>query len=150
MGRTVDGRPSAEVCAGPLILGPLILGLRVTLRLDLLSTGANRYDLLTMGQPVTVIEKPTGTPGIVRYEINRSITGMDHEVYVEGDEIFGDRPPDVLARRLFEWGGVSRVSMYSNIITVELSQTNSDGIKKIVEDLFIYYRPGVEVPSVEG
>ena len=34
-----------------------------------------------MGQPVTVIEKPSSHPGVVRYETNRALTGMGHEVY---------------------------------------------------------------------
>ena len=34
-----------------------------------------------MGQPITVTEKPTGRPGIVRFELNRTLTGMGHEHY---------------------------------------------------------------------
>ena len=43
-----------------------------------------------MGQPVTVIQKSSSKPGVQRYEINRSITGMDHERYEASDEILGE------------------------------------------------------------
>ncbi len=33
-----------------------------------------------MGQPVTVIEKPSSHPGVVRYETNRVLTGMGHDL----------------------------------------------------------------------
>jgi hypothetical protein len=98
-----------------------------------------------MGQPVSVIEKPTGRPGILRYETNRSLTGMGHERYSAGVPVEGDRPPDVLARRLFERGGVKTVHVYGGVITVELDRTDAAGIKEIIEDLYTFYRPGEEV-----
>ena len=33
---------------------------------------------LAMGQPITVVEK-RGPAGVVRFELNRSLTGMGHE-----------------------------------------------------------------------
>ncbi len=45
-----------------------------------------------MGQPITVVEKPSSRTGIVRYEINRSLTGMGHERYAAGEEVVGDAP----------------------------------------------------------
>lgn len=100
-----------------------------------------------MGQPVSVIEKPTGRAGVLRFETNRSLTGMGHERYRVGTTVHGNRPPDVLARRLFERGGVATVHVYGGLITVELSEADESGIKEIIEDLFVYYRPGVE-PAV--
>ena len=64
-----------------------------------------------MGQLVTAIEKPSSRPGIVRYVLNRALTGMGHERYRNGDEILGDRPADELARRLFDTGHVGGVSI---------------------------------------
>ena len=98
-----------------------------------------------MGQPVSVIEKPTGRPGILRYETNRSLTGMGHERYSSSVPVEGDRPADVLARRLFERGGVKAVHVYGGVITVELDSTDADGIKEVIEDLYTFYRPGDEV-----
>lgn len=104
-----------------------------------------------MGQPVTVVEKPSANPGVVRFEINRSITGMGHERYTSGDDALSDRPPDELARRLFAHGNVDRLHINSNVITVELLRGHTtEGIREIVEDLFTYYRPGVEVVIPEG
>lgn len=101
-----------------------------------------------MGQPVTVKQKPSAKPGVMRYEINRSITGMGHERYRVGDEISGDRPPDILARRLFEHGGIDGIHINSNVITLDLGKgADVDGIAEVIADLFTYYRPGVEVPA---
>lgn len=104
-----------------------------------------------MGQPVTVVEKPSAKPGVVRFEINRSITGMDHERYSAGDQILGDRPPDRLARTLLATGGVDRVSINSNVITLDVGKAGIDGdrIRELIADMFTYYRPGVEVPVFE-
>lgn len=101
-----------------------------------------------MGQPVSVIEKPSNQGGVVRFEINRVLTGMGHERYLAGDVVEGDRPPDELARRLFERGGIDGVHINSNVITVHLSRgADADGIAGIIEDLYTHYRPGVPVPS---
>jgi hypothetical protein len=103
-----------------------------------------------MGQPVTVIEKPSSRAGIVRFEINRALTGTGHEVYLPDREITGDRPPDVLAKRLFERGGIDRIHINSNVITIELGRGQApDGISDVVADLYTYYRPGVPVPVPE-
>ena len=101
-----------------------------------------------MGQPITVVEKRSPRPGLVRFEINRSLTGMGHERYRSADDAMGDRPPDVLARRLFERGGVASVHVFSNVITVELAEgATSEGIRELIEELFIHYREGVQ-PSI--
>ena len=101
-----------------------------------------------MGQPVAVVEKPSSKPGVVRFEINRSLTGMGHERYRSADDATGDRPPDALARRLFERGDVAAVHVYSNVITVELVEGGvADGLRELIEDLFIHYREGVQ-PSL--
>ncbi len=103
-----------------------------------------------MGQPVTVIERPSRRSGVVRFELNRCITGTGHEIYRAGEEIVGERPADVLARRLFEHGGIDTVSINSSMVTVDLSKGgHSDGLKEIIENLYTYYLPGVEVPSFE-
>ena len=58
-----------------------------------------------MGQPITVTEKPTGRPGIVRFELNRTLTGMGHEHYASAADATGRPaarpagPPAVRARR---------------------------------------------------
>jgi hypothetical protein len=101
-----------------------------------------------MGQPITVTQKPTAQPGVVRFEINRSLTGMGHERYRSAAEATGERPPDVLARRLFEHGGIDAVHIYSNIITVDLSKGASGAdLLGVVEGLFIHYTEGVQ-PSI--
>ncbi|MGH2687153.1 MAG: NifU N-terminal domain-containing protein [Actinomycetota bacterium] len=97
-----------------------------------------------MGQPITVREKPTSSPGVVRFEANRSLTGMGHERYLQRADADGTRPPDELARRLFDTGKVAGVHIYSNVITVDLAKgATSEGLLDIVEELFIYYREGV-------
>jgi hypothetical protein len=101
-----------------------------------------------MGQPITVTESTTSQEGVVRFELNRSLTGMGHERYDSPDAASGDRPPDVLARRLFEHGGVKAVHIYSNEVTVELEPgAAGHGLKDLIERLFIHYLPGV-TPSI--
>jgi hypothetical protein len=103
---------------------------------------------LDMGQPIVVTQKQSSTDGVLRFEINRSLTGMGHERYTSAADATGPRPPDVLAKRLLERGGVKAVSVYSNMVTVELAAGDSgDGILELVEQLFIHYREGVQ-PSV--
>lgn len=101
-----------------------------------------------MGEPVSVIEKPSANHGVVRFETNRTFTGMGHERYEANTLISGDRPPDVLAAKLLETGKVERVHVYAQTITVTLrSGATSDGLKEIVENLYIHYKPGVAVPD---
>ncbi|HVM07513.1 MAG TPA: hypothetical protein VM345_03535 [Acidimicrobiales bacterium] len=103
-----------------------------------------------MGQPIAVSRKPSDRAGVVRFEINRTLTGMGHERYGSIDDVVGDRPPDVLARRLFEAGVASSIHIYSNVINVELASGASDaGIEDIIRGLYIHYKEGVQ-PSFQG
>lgn len=103
-----------------------------------------------MGQPITVEEKPSASPGIVRFDLNRSLTGMGHEHYRSADAATGERIVDEIARRLFASGQVAGVHVYSNVITVDLAKgADSAGLAGIIHDLFIYYTPGVVPPSDE-
>ncbi|CAN5275399.1 hypothetical protein BH18ACT4_BH18ACT4_10840 [soil metagenome] len=98
------------------------------------------YDAAAMGQPVTVVEKPSSRPGLVRFEINRSLTGMGHERYTSRADAEGDRPPDELARRLFDRGGIDAVHINSSVITVDLAKgASSDGLADLIRELFRYY-----------
>jgi len=104
-----------------------------------------------MGEPVTATENPSSREGFVRFETNRTFTGMGHERYVAGETIIGDRPPDVLAKRLIDTGKVDEVHIYGQAVTVKLfKDANTDGLHKIIEDLYTYYLPGVEVPTPES
>jgi hypothetical protein len=104
-----------------------------------------------MGQPVTVIEKPSSTPGVVRFETNRVLSGTGHEIYRAGRPVHGRKWSDELARRLLDHGGVETVHVNASIITVHLEGgASSAGLREIVETMFIYYRPGVEVVIPEG
>jgi Scaffold protein Nfu/NifU N terminal len=103
-----------------------------------------------MGQPITVTEKPSKRAGIVRFELNRVLTGMGHEEYRRAADATGHRPPDVLARRLFEHDAVKAVHIYGNEVTVELqSWKTAEGLKESIEGLYTHYLPGVQ-PSITG
>ena len=103
-----------------------------------------------MGQLVAVVEKPTTTPGVVRFEANRSLTGMGHERFTSSREAVGPRPSAELARRLFETGRVAGVHVYANIITVDLAKGfDSAGLYEVVRDLYQYWKPGMEPPAFE-
>jgi hypothetical protein len=103
-----------------------------------------------MGQAVAVTEKKTATPGVVRFELNRSLTGMGHERYRSIDDVKDTRPPDVLARLLFEHGGVNEVHIYSNVATVHLASGGStEGMADLIRSMYIHYKPGVQ-PTIVG
>lgn len=103
-----------------------------------------------MGQLVDVIEKPSTTPSVVRFEINRSLSGMGHERFRSADDARGESPSAELARRLFATGQIEAMHIYSNIITVDLAKGfTSEGLSDIVRDLYTYWKPGVEPPSFE-
>jgi hypothetical protein len=103
-----------------------------------------------MGQPVAVIEKPSATRGVVRYETNRSLTGMGHERYRASEPVLATTPGAALAARLFATGQVDAVHVYANIITVDVRKGHtSEGLADIVRDLYQYWKPGMEPPSFE-
>ena len=98
-----------------------------------------------MGQPIIVTEKPSiAHPGMVRFETNRALTGMGHERYANRAAAVGERPPDELARRLFDHGGVETVHINGNMITVDLEKgRSSEGLAQVVHDLYLFY-PGTD------
>lgn len=103
-----------------------------------------------MGQPITVTEKPSSTPGVVRFETNRNLTGMGHERYSSAADAVGDRHIDELARQLFARGGVDGVHVYANVITVDVAKGSApEGIGDVIRELFVHYRPGVLPPTDE-
>lgn len=97
-----------------------------------------------MGQQITVTPKEATRPGVLVFELNRSLTGMGHERYHTAD-VTGVRPVDELARRLFA-EGVKSVHVYSNVVTVETDPgADSDHLAEVIRELFTYYREGVKV-----
>ena len=103
-----------------------------------------------MGQLVAVTEKPSATRGVVRFEINRSLSGMGHEHFASVADAWGNTPSDELARRMFATGRVAAVHVYGNIITVDLSKGHdSEGLADILRNLYRYWKPGVEPPTFE-
>lgn len=99
-----------------------------------------------MGQSVTVVEKKSPNPSVLRFEINRSLTGMGHERYNSVEDIVDDRVVDVLARRLFEQGGIESVHVNSSVITVRLGGGSTGaGLLEVIQNLFRFY--GAEVPE---
>jgi hypothetical protein len=108
-----------------------------------------------MGQPITVVEKPSHTPGLARFETNRSLTGMGHERYASVDDILDDRPVDELARRLFESGGVTQVHANGSMVTVHLADGWTGGkLLDVIRGLYIFYPPSSasaeKAPEVEA
>jgi hypothetical protein len=93
-----------------------------------------------MGQPITVAAQPSSNSRVLRFEINRSLTGMSHERYRSADDAVANRPVDELARRLFEHGGINAVHVNSNVITVELAGGSTGaGLDDVIARLFRFY-----------
>ncbi len=95
-----------------------------------------------MGQPITVTMRAGANPEVRFFEANRSITGMAIEVYTRDAGAPGNRPPDVLARRLFDLGAL-KVTVYSNIVTVEARPVAwpelEPRVQHAIEHLFEFY-----------
>jgi len=103
-----------------------------------------------MGQLVGVVEKKSSTPGLVRFELNRNLTGMGHEHFTSATDAVGPRPSAELARRLFGTGQVGGVHLFGNIVTVDLAKGyTSDGLSDVVRDLYQYWKPGMTPPAFE-
>jgi hypothetical protein len=103
-----------------------------------------------MGQLVGVVEKQSATPGVVRFELNRSLSGMGHERFSSLRDAFGPSPSATLARLLFGTGKVAGVHVYGNIVTVDIEKGyDSSGLADIVREMYRYWKPGVEPPSFE-
>lgn len=121
------------------------VALRRSVRLDL--AGAS---FSGMGQLVGVIEKPTTTPGVVRFELNRSLSGMGHERFTSVLDAIGPTPSAALARQLFETGKVAAVHVYGNIVTVDVERGyDATGLGDVVREMYRYWKPGVEPPAFE-
>lgn len=93
-----------------------------------------------MGQPITVVEKPSSNPALLRLETNRPLSGMGHERYSEAPGDLLDRPVDELARRLFATGEVEGVHINGSVVTVTLlGGRTGDGLADVVRHLFRHY-----------
>ena len=103
-----------------------------------------------MGQLVGVIEKQCTTPGIVRFELNRTLSGQGHERFRSVLDAHGNSPSDELARQLFSTGQVAGVHVYANIVTVDLEKGyESNGLADVVRNMYQYWKPGVEPPTFD-
>ena len=96
-----------------------------------------------MGQEITVTARQGASPTIMLFDCNRSITGMAIETYASLADTEGPRPPDVLARRLFDLGA-TRVTVYSSAVTVEAPAERWQGglegqVEAAIQHLFGYY-----------
>lgn len=104
-----------------------------------------------MGQLVTFLRTSSPRPGIVRFELNRTLTGMGHERYQTSQEIIGDRPVDELARRLLSTQQLRSVHIHGSIVTAELAaevaEKGDAALEEAISSLFTYYVEGVEIPS---
>ena len=98
-----------------------------------------------MGQPITVTVRPGVRSDVRHFELNRSLTGMQTHRYQAGQDVAGMKPPDELARRLFNLG-VSAVTVYSSVVTVVAPAEQWSSLEAKVQDtivnLFIFYRDG--------
>lgn len=88
-------------------------------------------------------------PGVIRFELDRSITGTGHEAYSSPPKA-QERICDVLAARLFAAGDVRSVHLFSNMVSVTLGAEDSSHevsqLRSVIQQLFIHYHPGV-VPT---
>ncbi len=96
-----------------------------------------------MGQTLSVTVTPGVRAEVRSFTTDRSITGMAVERFPNAAAATGAKPPQVLARRLFELSGVRSVAVYSNAVTVEADAGAWAGLEASVvatiAHLFEYY-----------
>lgn len=103
-----------------------------------------------MGQLVSVVQRPSATPGLVRFEANRNLTGMGHERFTSVDQAVGPRPAAALARLLLSTGKLDSVHIFGNMITVNLAKGHdADGLSDVVRDMYQYWKPGMQPPAFD-
>jgi hypothetical protein len=104
-----------------------------------------------MGQQVAVVEKPSPRPGLLRFETNRSLTGMGHEHFTSMGDAIGPRPAAVLARQLLSTGKVDSVYVYGNIVSVDVAKGfTGEGLADVVRNMYQYWKPGIEMPTFDA
>src|SRR5262245_40412117 len=95
-----------------------------------------------MGQAITVMVTAGASASMRIFTLNRSITGMAIERYASVSDVKHGRPPDVLARRLFD-PGPAAVTVYASAVTASAAAERwADREPKVVETiehLFGYY-----------
>jgi hypothetical protein len=88
-----------------------------------------------MGQLITVSVHQGASPTVRIFNLNRSVTGMAIERYASVEDVKEGRPPDVLARRLFDLG-VDSVTVYSSSVTATAPAENWATLEpKVVETI---------------
>jgi ferredoxin--NADP+ reductase len=90
---------------------------------------------------------------VALFSTDRTLTGQEGIVY-PGPPASVDDPPSTLAARLFESGDrIEHVHVMSNMVSVRRSSPwDEDAIadaSKIIEDLFVFYRPAAPVAGDE-
>jgi hypothetical protein len=104
-----------------------------------------------MGQQVSVVERPSPRAGVLRFETNRSLTGMGHERFTSAADAIGPRPAAALARMLLATGKVDSVYIYGNIVSVDVAKgSTSDGLGDVVRNMYQYWKPGMEMPTFDA
>jgi Scaffold protein Nfu/NifU N terminal len=104
-----------------------------------------------MGQQVAVTERQSPRPGVLRFETNRSLTGMGHERFTSMADAIGPRPAAALARQLLSTGKVDSVYIYGNIVTVDVTKGfSADGLGDVVRNMYQYWKPGMEIPTFDA
>lgn len=97
-----------------------------------------------MGQVIKVTVGEVVAPEVRQFDLDRSLTGMGLLEYAGPEEAAGDRPADVVARRLFEIEGVRSVTVYGNVVSVGCSPgSDADQVvapaTEVLANLFVYY-----------
>jgi hypothetical protein len=88
---------------------------------------------------------------MIRFELNRSLTGMGHEHFASVSDAVGPRPAAALARQLLATGKVDSVYMYGNIVSIDVAKGyTADGLDDVVRNMYQYWKPGMEMPTFDA
>lgn len=97
-----------------------------------------------MGQIINVEVHTVDDESVRQFFMDRGLTGQGLLSYYEVSDATGDRPPDRLARRLFEIEGVTTVFAYDNVVSVTKADEASweeivPQAESLIRNLFIAY-----------
>ncbi len=99
-----------------------------------------------MGEPISVVSILSAVSDEFIFETNRNFTGMGHEHYTKEVPVTGERPVDRLADLLLSQGSAKQVHIYAQSISVVGAfGFDPEEVKELIENFYIYYKPGVEV-----
>ena len=103
-----------------------------------------------MGQQVAVTERPSPRPGVLRFETNRSLTGMGHEHFKSMSDAVGHGRPPRWPANCCRRARSTRCTSTATSSRSTSEGFNADGLGDVVRNMYQYWKPGMEMPTFDA